>query len=146
MACSCLTVLRCLNFKLYGPFLWRGFNCLKATESLQGDGLLFTKTPPGDPSIHFIDLGRMKGWAIQWFWTWEPWIGNPTNSDSEIPLGYCYHFYEGSGATEYDLVAQWVKALRSELEGSRLEPHEALGRAKGPNLVTRLPVTLGSNM
>ena len=30
---------------------------------------------------------------------------------------------------EYDLVAQWVKALRSELEGSRLEPHEALGRA-----------------
>ena len=23
--------------KLYGPFFWMGFNCLKATEPLQGD-------------------------------------------------------------------------------------------------------------
>ena len=27
--------------KLYDPFLWVGFNCLKATELLQGDSLLF---------------------------------------------------------------------------------------------------------
>ena len=33
------------------------------------------------PGTHFIDLGRMKGWvhlgATQWFWTRDPWIGNP---------------------------------------------------------------------
>ena len=28
--------------KLYGPFSWMGFNCLMATEPLQGDYLLFT--------------------------------------------------------------------------------------------------------
>ena len=35
----------CVNFfkeKLYGPFLWMGFNCLKATEPLRGGTLLFT--------------------------------------------------------------------------------------------------------
>ena len=25
------------HMKLYGPFLWIGFNCLKATEPLSGD-------------------------------------------------------------------------------------------------------------
>ena len=30
------------NFKLYGPFLWMGLNCLKATEALWGDNLLLT--------------------------------------------------------------------------------------------------------
>ena len=32
--------------KPYGPFLWMGFNCLKATEPLQGDSLLFTNKFP----------------------------------------------------------------------------------------------------
>ena len=32
--------------KLYGPFLWIGFNCLKATEPLWGDSLLFTAKSP----------------------------------------------------------------------------------------------------
>ena len=41
--------------------LWMGFNCLKATEPLRGDSLLFTAKPPGGPSTHLIDLGRMKG-------------------------------------------------------------------------------------
>ena len=27
--------------KNYSPFLWTGFICLKATEPLRGDGLLF---------------------------------------------------------------------------------------------------------
>ena len=31
-----------LKKKLYGPFLWMGFNCLKAIEPLQGGTLLFT--------------------------------------------------------------------------------------------------------
>ena len=30
------------NIKLYGPFLWMVFNCLKATEPLQGESFIFT--------------------------------------------------------------------------------------------------------
>ena len=50
-----------LNFKLYGPFLWMGFNCLKATEPLQGDSLIFTTKSPEVPATHLVDLERMKG-------------------------------------------------------------------------------------
>ena len=49
------------NTLLYGPFLWMGFNCLKATEPLRGDSLLFTIQFPGVPGAQLIDLGRMKG-------------------------------------------------------------------------------------
>ena len=63
------------------PFLRMGFNCLKATEPLQGDSLYFTTKSPGVPSTHFIVLGRMKGCAdlgaTRWFWTEDPWIRNP---------------------------------------------------------------------
>ena len=38
-----------------------GLNCLKATEPLQGDSLLFTTKSPGVSGTHLIDLGRMKG-------------------------------------------------------------------------------------
>ena len=59
-----------------------GFTCLKAVDSLRGDSLCFTTKVSGDSGIHLTDLWGMKGWvvfgAIQWFWTWEPWIGNPT--------------------------------------------------------------------
>ena len=44
---------------------------------------------------------------------------------------------------ELFLVADWVKALHSESEGSRFQSHKVLGRAFGPDLVTRLPVVLG---
>ena len=47
-----------------------GFNCLKATEPLQGGSLFFTTKFPDIPGTHLIDLGRMKGWvdigATQW--------------------------------------------------------------------------------
>ena len=70
------------DIKLYGPFLWMGFNCLKATEPFQGGGLLFTTKFPDSPDTHLIDFGRMKDWfdlgATQWFWTQNPWIGNPS--------------------------------------------------------------------
>ena len=49
--------------KLYDPFLWMGFNCLKATEPLRGDSLLFTTKFPAIPGTHLIDLGRMKDWV-----------------------------------------------------------------------------------
>ena len=45
----------------YGPFLWMGFNCLKATEPLQGDSLLFTTQSPGVPGTHLINFDGMKG-------------------------------------------------------------------------------------
>ena len=32
--------------KLYGPFLWMEFNCLKTTEPLREDSLLFTTNNP----------------------------------------------------------------------------------------------------
>ena len=51
------------KLKLHGPFLWIGFICLKATEPLRGDSLLFTTKFPGIPVTHFMDLGRMKGWV-----------------------------------------------------------------------------------
>ena len=50
-----------LKKKLYDPFLWMGFNCLKATEPLRGDNLLFTARSSGVPGTHLIGLGRMKG-------------------------------------------------------------------------------------
>ena len=47
-----------------------GFNCLKATEPLQGGSLLSTKFPE-IPGTCLIDLGKIKGWvnfgAKQWF-------------------------------------------------------------------------------
>ena len=36
------------------------FNCLQATESLQGNSLLFTAKFPGIPGSHFIDLSRNR--------------------------------------------------------------------------------------
>ena len=63
--------------KLYGPFLWMGFNCLKATEPLWRDSLLFTTKFPRHPGTNLIDFGGMKGWtnlgAYQWFWTRDSW-------------------------------------------------------------------------
>ena len=43
-------------FKLYDPFLWMGFNCLKAVESLRGDSSLLTKLL-GGPRTHLIAIG-----------------------------------------------------------------------------------------
>ena len=38
-----------------------GLNCLKATEPLRGDSLLFAIQFRGVPGTQLIDLGRMKG-------------------------------------------------------------------------------------
>ena len=47
--------------KLYGTFLWMGFNCFKVAKPLSGDSLLLTTQFPGVPGIHLINIGRMKG-------------------------------------------------------------------------------------
>ena len=36
------------NLKICGALLWMRFNCLKATEPLWGDSLLFTTQSPED--------------------------------------------------------------------------------------------------
>ena len=66
--------------KLYGPFLWMG-STASGLQPLRGGSLLFTTKFPEIPGTHFINLGRMNGIvdleATQWFWTQNPWIGNP---------------------------------------------------------------------
>ena len=61
---------RKLRKKLYCPFLWMGFNCLRL-EPLPGGSLLFTTNFSEILGTHFIDLERMKGWVnsgtTQWF-------------------------------------------------------------------------------
>ena len=49
------------NLKLYDPFLWMGFNCLKAIEPLCGNSLLFTTQFPKVYGTHLTDPGRMNG-------------------------------------------------------------------------------------
>ena len=46
--------------KLYGPFIWIWFNCLKATEPRRGNSLLFAIQFPEIPGTHLIDLERIK--------------------------------------------------------------------------------------
>ena len=51
--------------------LWMEFNCLKATEPLRRDSLLFTTKSLGVPGTHLINLRRMEVLvnleATQWF-------------------------------------------------------------------------------
>ena len=62
------------------PFYGWGITA-SSLETLRGGSLLFSTKSPEIPGTHFIDLGGMKGWVdledTQWFWTREPWIGNP---------------------------------------------------------------------
>ena len=76
--------------KPYGPFLWMGFNCLTATEPLQGDDLTFTTNYPGVSGTQFNDLRRMKSWvdlgATQYLWGWG--IQRPNHKTiAPYPLG-----------------------------------------------------------
>ena len=71
-----------LNFrKLYGPFLWMGFNYLKATEPLRGGSLLFTTKFQEILGTHLINL-RRKG---------ESTLESPSDFEQSTPgLGaYC---------------------------------------------------------
>ena len=51
-----------LKKKLYGPFFWMGFNCLKARATSRRQ-FTFTTKFPEISGTHFTDLGRMKGWV-----------------------------------------------------------------------------------
>ena len=50
------------NLKPYGSLLYMEFKCLKATEPLGGDNLLFTTQFPRGPGNHLINFNWMKGW------------------------------------------------------------------------------------
>ena len=64
--------------KSYGPFLWIGFNCLKARAASRRQ-FTFYHSVPRNSWYSFINLGRMKGWVdlevTQGFWTWSPGLG-----------------------------------------------------------------------
>ena len=53
----------CFGFtkeNLYGPFLWMGFNCLKAAEPLGGGSLLFAT------NFHLINICSTSGrWRVE---------------------------------------------------------------------------------
>ena len=56
------------NFKLYGPYLWIGFNYIEATEQLWGGSLLITTQFPEIPGTDLIDK-RLKDEKLS-----QPWI------------------------------------------------------------------------
>ena len=43
--------------------------------------IVYTTKSPGVSGTHLIEFGKLKGWvslkATQWFWTQDPWFGNP---------------------------------------------------------------------
>ena len=66
--------------KLYGPFLWVGFNCLKAEEPLLGGSLLVTTKFPGDSFWYSVDQPR-KDERLSRSWSHSPKLilGQPNN-------------------------------------------------------------------
>ena len=93
-----------------------GFNCLKTTESLWRDSLLFTTKFPGLPGAHLISLWRRKSWvdsgATQWFWTWDPWIENPAFK----PLGHWLSSFDNTASNVPSSLVSWtfIQKLRQE--------------------------------
>ena len=57
---SLLLILNNFKKNFMTPFLWMGFYCLKATESLRGGSLIFATKFPEIPGTHLIDLGSTE--------------------------------------------------------------------------------------
>ena len=57
------------------------FNCLTATEALQGDSLHLSTKSSEVHGTHMINLEKLKGWVDLWpptgYWAYAPWMGNP---------------------------------------------------------------------
>ena len=62
------------------PFYGWGSTVSRLQKTLRGDSLLFTTRALGLPGTHLVSLGRIHHLvnlgASQWFWAWDPWIGN----------------------------------------------------------------------
>ena len=52
--------------RIYGPFLWIGFSCVKTAEPLQGDSLLFTTQSWRVLGTHLIDVRRRQLLVEYW--------------------------------------------------------------------------------
>ena len=78
--CSCEMLLWTFKKTFMAPFYGWGSTASRL-EPIRGASLPFTTKSPETPGTHFINNRRMKGWvnlgATQWFWTRDPWIGNP---------------------------------------------------------------------
>ena len=83
-----------MQYCIAGYFLWMGFNCLKATEPLQGGSLLFTTKFPEIPGTHLIDLGRRKAESNlelpSGFDNWTPGMGIQRFNHLAIALSSAY--------------------------------------------------------
>ena len=77
-------IKKTLKKKLYGSFYWFKSNCLKATQPLLGDSLLFTTKSPGVPDTS-LDRPRKderlsQAWSHPVVLNPDPSIGNQFNS------------------------------------------------------------------
>ena len=68
--------------KLYGSFLWIGFNYLKAAEPLRGDSL-FLKTKSPRLLVTNIGLGRLEN-----LFKWNLWKQIPPCNQVSIKVEY----------------------------------------------------------
>ena len=79
-----------LFFNFMSLFYGWGSRLEPKLEPFREGSLLFTTNFPEIPVTNFIDLGRMTGWLdlgpTQWFWTGDPWIGNPSSALATRPL------------------------------------------------------------
>ena len=76
----CIFILIKFSLKTLWALFMDEVQLSQATGPLKGS-LLFTAAFLEILGTYFINLRRMKNWvnleATQWFWTWDPWIGNP---------------------------------------------------------------------
>ena len=81
MVGSIVFKLMIFNFKNFMAHFYGWSSTASRLQPLGGGSFLFTIQFSEIPCTHFIDLGRMKDWvdpgATMWFWTRDPWIGNP---------------------------------------------------------------------
>ena len=82
--------MKCIYYKKKTTLwllFWMGFNCLKATATPRRH-FTFYHSVPRNFWCSFYRPGKDEGWvnlgATQWFWTRDPWIGNP----APWPLGH----------------------------------------------------------
>ena len=68
------------KLKLYGPFLWMGFNYIKATATWRRQFTFYHSVPRNSWYAFYRsrkDERLSQPWSPQWFWTRNPWIGSP---------------------------------------------------------------------
>ena len=62
-----------LQKKIYGPFLWIGFNCFKTTEPPE-ETVYFLSLSPQEVMV--LIWSTSEKWKVDRFWTRDHWFGN----------------------------------------------------------------------